>query len=543
MSNHSPAETLAVASTSQNTEQVSAQLIAPAAPFITGPYDPAKHPSGPRIRRAKDSTNTRALVPPRDHEPYVRLYASNVDALGLLGSVVFDYIADWYQPNVKTGKAKLKARDCHGGYWVACSYDDLKEHTGLKKRDAERGIADCVEAGVFETTVMKFDGKRMLHIRITAAGGQPTLKGPLIVGSTAGQTPKHTGVLKNDSQAPMCALLGDQSTPVCFPYTSPISSSPILVTSLDSAAASPATKPEPVNSPEQAGKVNPKVKSDTPTPDAVASAPKFDNSLLSNGKRPLTFAREWQQLLKEQGKLVTLTRIEGRLLSIARNKLYEAGVEGGFTPSEILRLVLEKWVHFACHARDETQSGFAKLEPEVAYFTKYLSSAISFRTKKLTEQAADEAQKAAMIMANAEIEALQAAKAAEPPKPKKKSKIAQLVADEAAAKAAQQPVHQPAPAVGLSFEEAFALVNQAATPAVDAYQEADMPAPAEPAAEPAVCPAIVHQVKETTPLHVLDADEYEVGAWHEPTPEQIRAWMATATKPAHVNPNKLYNVK
>ncbi|CAE6876186.1 hypothetical protein R69608_01422 [Paraburkholderia nemoris] len=502
-----------------------AQLIAPAPAvlsFIKAPYDPAKERSGPRIRRTQSTASTRQLVPPRDHEPYVRLYAANVAALGLLGSVVFDYIADWYQPNAKTGKAKLMAQDCHGGYWVACSYDDLKDHTGLKKRDAERGIADCVEAGVLETTVMKFgkgaDRKRMLHIRIAAAAGQPTLKGPLIVSPNAGeQTPKHAGVLKNDSQAPGCALLGDQSTGACFPITSPTCTSPTSITSVDSVAASPATNPSPEFSTEGTGKDKPK----TPTPDAVEVAPKIDKSLLNNGKPPLTFAREWEQTRKEQGVYIPLTRKLCRKLSDARKKLYAAGVEAGFTPSQIMQFVLGDWIGFGLHVRYETKCGYAPMEPDVDYFVKYVGEAVSFRREKYISPEQIAAEKESKAKALEELEAVRAATAAAPAKPKKIRSWDMTPEQRAEWAKSLKPMYPdmtPAPATPLVEVVACAGIPEPSEPVTE-------PAPTpEPEPQPVDCPQVVQAVEETpspAPAATLMDDEQP-----QLTPDEIRAWWA-----------------
>ncbi|MGX7001936.1 hypothetical protein [Caballeronia sp. KNU42] len=183
---------------------------------------------------------------------------------------------------------------------------------------------------------------------------------------------------------------------------------------LDSVAASPATKADMINSSGETGKDNPKVKSKTASPESVLETPKIDKTPLKNGKQPLSFAREWEQLMRERGKYMPLNRTDCRKLKDARNKLYAAGEEKGFTPSTLLRSALVPWFKFAMHARDESQCGWLKHEPDVTFFITHLSSVVTWHEKQLADAAEKVALAAQMLKAHADIAAFKAAHEAAP---------------------------------------------------------------------------------------------------------------------------------
>lgn len=218
MSNTSLAEIEAVKDAAPAIGQIAGPTLQPIAAhaFDRSSYKPDEHRRGPRIRRAKNATKLRALTVSDQAEPWVHLHAANVRALGPCGAIMVDYVAQWSRASSK-GKAQLKVRDCHGGYWLACSYAHIEQQTGLNKSRAEDGITACVDAGVLETTVMEFQGERSLHVRIAPAEGAQIVPWPLIVGEVTGEEVKLAGVLKNDSQAAIAALLPDQSGYSCFP--------------------------------------------------------------------------------------------------------------------------------------------------------------------------------------------------------------------------------------------------------------------------------------------------------------------------------------
>jgi hypothetical protein len=225
---------LAVADAAQSSAAIDdPQTCAKPSPFITGPYV-TKEKRGPRIRRAKDTSKYRALIVhternvPADQEPWTHVHAANVRALGPRGAIVFDYVAQWSRTNRK-GEAQLKVRDCHGGYWLAASFEQIERQTGLTKHDAEVGIRACIDAGMIETTVMEYAGERCLHLRVAPGNGMQDVPWPLVVGGVTGLPvdPQVAGVkpaepLKNGSQASPLTLLTELNQPADFPITTAI---------------------------------------------------------------------------------------------------------------------------------------------------------------------------------------------------------------------------------------------------------------------------------------------------------------------------------
>jgi len=280
-------------------------------PFIKTPYDPAKERSGPRIRRAKDSNKFRSLTVSTDREPWVHLHAANVHALGARGAIIFDYVTQWSRAN-KKGIAQLKVRDCHGGYWLACSYVHIEQQTGLDKKDAEAGIGACIDAGAFETTVMKYEGERCLHIRIAPADGARIVPWPLVVGDVTGEPPKSLRVLENDSKAHIGILVGDQSLHTDFPLQPPLGSTAIEETK--PVDASPEATQSTVL--PESKKTTGQMQESTPTPDAVKKPRKFsklgrlfDQTRAKHYPTILTVPEPQQKIA-----YANLTRVKDRML-------------------------------------------------------------------------------------------------------------------------------------------------------------------------------------------------------------------------------------
>ncbi|WP_144139106.1 hypothetical protein [Paraburkholderia sp. BCC1884] len=269
------------------------------------PHTPSDRQRGPRVPHPDDTSRMRSMSVSEDKESWVHLHAANVRALGPLGAIMFDYVSQWSRAS-KKGGAQLAVKDCHGEFWLACSYARIEQDTGLKKRDAERGLADCVEAGALEATTMKYARKRCLHVRIAPANGAQITPWPLIVGDVTGERPKSLCVLKNDSQAPGRALLTDQSTGACFPNTTSILSTAIRNTTGESVPASPGQQPAPPSLAK--GKKAPKPQGDNPA-SPVPLAP---------SKPVLAIAVQWETLTGERINGAAAKRLRDAMTAMHR---------------------------------------------------------------------------------------------------------------------------------------------------------------------------------------------------------------------------------
>ncbi|MFM0603670.1 hypothetical protein PQR05_03960 [Paraburkholderia sediminicola] len=276
-------------------------------PFITGPYDPATARSGPRIRRAKDATKFRSLTVSTDREPWVHLHAANVRALGPRGAIIFDYVSQWSRAS-KKGTAQLKVRDCHGGYWLACSYEHIEQQTGLRKYDAEQGITDAVDAGALETTVMEYGGERSLHIRIAPADGAQIVPWPLVVGDVTGEQPKSLCGLKSKVDGP--TLLSELSGPANFPLQPPSPSTAIEETLNSDSQALPETLD--ANQCDQAKATREEnSKADSPSTPALNAVEKKFFEILPSTYTP----NDWVEMFSATGAAVTAHE-RGRLVAL-----------------------------------------------------------------------------------------------------------------------------------------------------------------------------------------------------------------------------------
>lgn len=160
-------------------------IIATAMPLLPRPPFIPGQGKAPKIRRGKPCN----ALPVHTGDwavklPWVSLNPEHARALGIEGGVVVSALEQWYKPDRK-GKAKIDITDCTGVYWIARSHAEFVACTGMTKKQVETGINDAIKAGIIETRVMPFGRKkiRKLHLRIVAADGAATLKGPLVIGA------------------------------------------------------------------------------------------------------------------------------------------------------------------------------------------------------------------------------------------------------------------------------------------------------------------------------------------------------------------------
>jgi hypothetical protein len=365
--NNSKLEQQAVISTSQNAVQVIAQTDNPSTCVKK-----SKAPPLPIIRHVQ--------VLPDSHwrKPYLDVCRGDHAAAEILGKIAFRC-----QPKSEGTPRLENIRNTGEGqraYWWGHKVEALASECGLKYEQTRYALRKLTAWGLIETRSAKTPVK-MLQIRLLIAEGAASLNGWPDFGLSQ-------IAICEDSQKAICG----NSQMKSFKGVG----SNVEEVSTDSVAASLATKPSPVFSSVPTGK-------DKPIPD----------SLLKNGKRPLTLARVWESTQKafHRTHAVPLTRAECKVLRDARNRLYAAGV----SPDVLVGFVIEHWFDmlFSVHGG----SGL-KFTPQT--LSTHLSTALAFFHEKYIspeQAAAEQAKKTASLAEYAALaEASKAEKAAAPVK-------------------------------------------------------------------------------------------------------------------------------
>ena len=359
-------------------------------------------------------------------------------AAELLGKIVFRY-----QPTSK-GTARLEniryTSDGKRAYWWGHRVEALASECGLKYEQTRYALRKLTGWGLIETRSAKTPVK-MLQVRLLVAEGAASLNGwPDFGLSQIAICENSQKAICENSQMKSFKVVGGKSVEVGKVFV----------------AASPATNPSPDFLSMQPGK-------DKPAPDAVVKSPKFCTASEKNSAGLLWLSLVTQYLPEHA---LPLKVREWKIVRDLCNRIDSMPDLPGHEP--VLRWAFQNWPLWAKAIGYADQVAPDKL-------TTVLDTAIAAYREECTRLAEKEAFKVqkqeTLKKASEEIAALQAAAAAAPKPVKKLSKIAQFVADKAAAKAiAETPEPQPEPAPALNPEP---LVVHYLT--ADDYEECNEP--------------------------------------------------------------------
>ena len=89
-------------------------------------------------------------------------------------AIVLSEILYWYAPG-KDRQRRLRGARKQGKLWLAKSYKELGQETGLDERQVRQAVDALVEKGFVERGRYKFAGKTVCHLRVVGSEVQKAL--------------------------------------------------------------------------------------------------------------------------------------------------------------------------------------------------------------------------------------------------------------------------------------------------------------------------------------------------------------------------------
>jgi hypothetical protein len=200
----------------------------------------------------------------------VRYYSAFCDLFdGCVSCAVFlSQLVYWHGVG-KDGKPRYNIHDQYGNYWLAKSYKEWHEETGITRDKFQRALKVLRDRGMITTTVMRFMGSPTLHVRFLALNGhRQTITAEQIIKDHLQVSDSHLPIPAN-ANADNCN------------FTTQITTENTTESEPASASLSPSGTPASTSK-EHAGQTNP-----TPSSNPTTNPSSTTQELHMLGKDPL----------------------------------------------------------------------------------------------------------------------------------------------------------------------------------------------------------------------------------------------------------------
>lgn len=281
-------------------------------------------------------------------------------------AVLLSQLVYWHGEG-KDGKPRYNVSDHEGNFWLAKSYAEWHEETGITRDKSDRALTRLRARGIITTRIMRFGGSPTLHVRFLALKGQrKTITAGQIIKDHVQLSDSHVAIPAN-ANADTCNFTTETTTKTTTNILEP--------------GLTPETKPGQTFE-GSTGKIKPKGKNMAGLKDILSHGNEKQGLAKPKvGVLELRLASLWKNIRNEQtGKLQPpLKKVEAAQLKKVMDFI-------GPDTNKVIRWTLENWEPFCKKARSAKDLASSPSQPHVGFLLSHCAVAYSVYQNNVVEQ-------------------------------------------------------------------------------------------------------------------------------------------------------------